>query len=335
MTKFETVIGGIWRQRQVHRTAPECKPFLVHLRCGRPRTPCRDHVGFTLGLQLFQTSAVAPSRDRPTTPDQTPAAEAVKPTMVRRWMEALWPSKPKTNPTADVLPYPKHHRDIQGGGARAAVFGISDGLVTNVSLILGLSGASSPGGVVRLAGLAGLLGGAFSMAAGEYISMRAQTELFERELERERQEIHRSPQGELQELVNVYKSRGVSEDLALQVARQIMADPKTALETHAREELGFHPGSLGKPVQAAVASFVTFSVGAALPLIPFFTGTGNGAVLVSILITSVAAVAVGASLALFTERPWWWSSLRQLAFCAAAGAITYGVGAAVGLSTVH
>ena len=228
-----------------------------------------------------------------------------------------------------------HHRDVQGGSARAAVFGISDGLVTNISLILGLSGASPPAGVVRLAGLAGLLGGAFSMAAGEYVSMRAQTELFQRELERERQEIHRRPEGELQELVKIYESRGISNELAIEVARQMMSDPKIALETHAREELGIHPDSLGRPYSAAAASFVTFSVGAVLPLIPFLIGHGSSAVLASIVIAAVAAVVVGSALSLFTGRSWWWSAFRQLAICAAAGAVTYGVGAAVGLSTVH
>lgn len=228
-----------------------------------------------------------------------------------------------------------HHRNINGGGARAAVFGISDGLVTNISLILGLSGASPPAGVVRLAGLAGLLGGAFSMAAGEYISMRAQTELFERELERERVELHSSPEEELQELVDIYKQRGLSTELATQVAAQMMVDPQIALETHAREELGIHPGSLGKPFQAALASFVTFSLGASLPLIPFIAGSGTHAVLTSIAIAAVAALIVGSALSLFTERSWLWSALRQLAFCGAAGAITFGVGAAVGLSAVH
>jgi len=231
--------------------------------------------------------------------------------------------------------YEHHHRNTQGGGARAAVFGISDGLVTNVSLILGLSGASPPAGVVRLAGLAGLLGGAFSMAAGEYISMRAQTELLQRELEVERQELHRRPEGEFRELVKIYESRGISPELATQVARQMMADPKTALETHAREELGIHPGSLGRPLQAAAASFVTFSVGALIPLVPFLVGHGSSAVLASIVVAAVAAVIVGSALSLFTGRSWWWSAFRQLAICAAAGAVTYGVGAAVGLSSVH
>jgi VIT1/CCC1 family predicted Fe2+/Mn2+ transporter len=215
------------------------------------------------------------------------------------------------------------------------VFGISDGLVTNVSLILGLSGASPPAGVVRLAGLAGLLGGAFSMAAGEYISMRAQSELFERELEFERQEIHRRPEGEFRELVRIYESRGISTDLATQVARQMMSDPKTALETHAREELGIRPESLGKPFQAAAASFVTFSLGAMLPLIPFLVGHGTTAVVASIVIAAISAVIVGSALSLFTGRSWWWSAFRQLAICAAAGAVTYGVGSAIGLSSVH
>ncbi len=227
------------------------------------------------------------------------------------------------------------HRDIQGGSARAAVFGISDGLVTNISLILGLSGANPPSGVVRLAGLAGLLGGAFSMAAGEYISMRAQTELFQREIERERQELRRRPEGELQELVRIYESRGISHDLATQVAQQMMSNPQLALETHTREELGIHPDSLGKPWSAAAASFVTFSVGAVLPLVPFLVGHGTGAVMAAIVIAAVAAVVVGSALSLFTGRSWWWSAFRQLAICAAAGAVTYGVGSLVGLSTVH
>ena len=128
------------------------------------------------------------------------------------------------------------------------------------------------------------------------------------------------------ELVRIYESRGISTELATQVARQMMADPKTALETHAREELGIHPDSLGRPLQAAVASFVTFSVGALLPLLPFLVGHGTKAVLASIVIAAIAAVIVGSALSLFTGRSWWWSAFRQLAICAAAGAVTYGVG---------
>jgi len=249
------------------------------------------------------------------------------------WVAMFRPRPSAPQRRAEV--HEHQHRDIQGGSARAAVFGISDGLVTNISLILGLSGANPPAGVVRLAGLAGLLGGAFSMAAGEYISMRAQTELFQREIERERQELRRRPEGELQELVKIYENRGISHDLATEVAKQMMANPQLALETHTREELGIHPDSLGKPWSASAASFVTFSVGAVLPLLPFLFGHGTSAVLVAIVIAAIAAVIVGSALSLFTGRSWWWSAFRQLAICAAAGAVTYGVGSLVGLSTAH
>ena len=235
----------------------------------------------------------------------------------------------RARPAAD-----HHHRDIQGGGARAAVFGVSDGLVSNVSLILGLAGASPPASVIRLAGFAGLLGGAFSMAAGEYISMRAQRELFEREIEIERRELERHPSAELRELVHLYESRGIPKELANELAREVMSDPVLALETHTREELGVDPESLGRPVQAAVASFLTFSLGAVVPLIPFIVAAGHGAVVAAVVAAAVAALVVGSLLSVFTGRPWLSSALRQLAICAGAGAITYGIGSAIGVTGV-
>lgn len=226
----------------------------------------------------------------------------------------------------------QHHRDISGGGARAAVFGISDGLVSNTSLVLGIAGATAAAGVVRLAGLAGLLGGAFSMAAGEYISMRAQQELFQREIEVERRELERRPEGEMRELVHLYEARGLPPELARQVAREMMATPEVALETHAREELGIDPSSTGKPLQAAVSSFVTFSIGAFMPLLPFLFMHGSTATLWAVALAGVSALVVGAFLAFFTGRKWWFSAVRQLLICAAAGAVTYGVGSAIGVS---
>jgi vacuolar iron transporter family protein len=212
------------------------------------------------------------------------------------------------------------------------VFGISDGLVSNTSLVLGMAGASVSSGFVRLAGLAGLLGGAFSMAAGEYISMRAQSELFQREIEIERREIERHPTSEMRELVHLYETRGMPPDLAQRVAEEMMANPETALETHAREELGIDPSSTGKPVQAAGASFVSFAVGAFVPLVPFLFAHDNTATLWAVALAGAAALIVGAFLSVFTGRKWWFSALRQLAICAAAGAITYGVGSAIGVS---
>ncbi len=214
------------------------------------------------------------------------------------------------------------------------MFGVSDGLVSNTSLVLGIAGASAASPLVRLAGLAGLLGGAFSMAAGEYISMRAQSELFEREIELERREIERHPRGELSELVHLYENRGMPPALARRVAVEMMSDPDLALATHAREELGIDPASTGNPLQAALASFFTFAVGALIPLLPFFFTEGSTATLTAVALAGAAALAVGTLLSVFTGRSWWQSSLRQLLICAVAGAVTYGIGSAIGVSHV-
>jgi VIT1/CCC1 family predicted Fe2+/Mn2+ transporter len=229
----------------------------------------------------------------------------------------------------------EHHRAIGTGGARAAVFGVSDGLVTNVALILGMAAAHPGGSVVRLAGLAGLVAGSFSMSAGEYVSMRAQKELFERELALEKREIQNRPEGERSELARIYESRGIDPDTAWRLASEMMRTPELALETHAREELGITPSGLGSPIQAAVLSSLTFAVGALLPLLPWLVSGGTGATVASVVIGAVAALAVGAALALFTDRAWWRSAFRQLAISAVAAAVTFGIGHAVGASALH
>lgn len=205
--------------------------------------------------------------------------------------------------------------------------------MTNVSLILGVAGAAPGGTFVRLTGLAGLVAGAFSMAAGEYVSMRAQRELLLHELEVERQAITQSPQAERQELAAIYERRGLSPAFARELVEMMMRDPDTALETHAREELGIDPSSLGRPVLAALSSFVTFGLGALLPLIPWLVAHGNGAVVASVIIGAVAAFTVGMLLGLLTGRSKLRNGLRQLAVAAVAAAITYGVGRAVGATT--
>ena len=227
-------------------------------------------------------------------------------------------------------PPPHQHRDIRGGGARAAIFGVSDGLVTNVSLVLGVAGASPGGTIVRLAGVAGLVAGSFSMAAGEYLSMTAQRELMERELEVERRALRRSPLGEANELRGIYVERGIDPAVARDMVDQVMGDPDLALETHAREELGISLHNLGSPWQAAAASFVTFALGAFIPLLPWLYSRGNPAIVASVLLGAVASIMVGIVLAAFTERPMVRSALRQLAVTALAAAITYGVGRAIG-----
>lgn len=225
-----------------------------------------------------------------------------------------------------------HHRNIQGGAARAAVFGVSDGLVSNIALVLGMAGANPAPGIVRLAGIVGLIGGAFSMAAGEYVSMKAQRELLERELHLERIEIERRPEGEQRELAQIYRSRGVAPDAADRLAAEMMAHPELALETHAREELGIDPADLGSPPQAALSSFGAFAVGALVPLVPWFFVSGALGVTASILLGVVAAIVIGVLVARFTERPIVPAAVRQLVIAALAAGVPYAIGSAVGVS---
>jgi VIT1/CCC1 family predicted Fe2+/Mn2+ transporter len=227
-------------------------------------------------------------------------------------------------------PLEHHHRNVSGGVARASVFGVSDGLVSNVSLILGVAGAGTTASVVRTAGIAGLVAGAFSMAAGEYVSMKAQRELLERELAIERRELDRHPQAETVELAHIYMARGVDPDTARDVATEMMRDPETALEAHARDELGIDPRSLGSPWAAAGSSFLAFSLGAFIPLIPWLFGSGASAKLASVILTAVAAAIVGGLLARFTGRSVLFSACRQVAIAAVAASVTYGIGVLLG-----
>lgn len=213
-----------------------------------------------------------------------------------------------------------------GGASRAPVFGISDGLLTNISLILGVVGAHPAAGVVRLAGFAGLVAGAFSMAAGEYVSMTAQKELIHRELDVERKALRDSPKQELAELVAVYEQRGVCREVAEEVAEALMSTPERALETHSREELGVNPRQTGEPKKAAASSFVSFAVGAVIPLLPWFFISGVGAILASIVLGTVSALAIGWGLGVATGRSPWKGALRKFGIAAVAAAVTYGVG---------
>ncbi len=222
------------------------------------------------------------------------------------------------------------HRDVQGGAARAAVFGVSDGLVSNVALILGVAAAAESGSSVLIAGVSGLLAGATSMAAGEYVSMKAQNELVERELEIERRSLAEHPRAETHELASIYESRGIDAEVASEMATAVMADPEVALEVHAREELGVDPDSIGNPVGAAVSSFIAFAIGAILPLIPWLLGEGDGAILASVAIGLTAAALVGATIARFTERSIVRTVGRQVLWAVAACALTWGIGSALG-----
>ena len=174
--------------------------------------------------------------------------------------------------------YDDHHRDVHGNGVRAAVFGASDGLVSNVLLIVGHAGASASPGVVRAAGVAGLLAGAISMAAGEYVSVRAQNDLVARELEKERRAIADDPEEETEELAQLYVERGMTTTQATEMAHLVMQNPEVALEVHAREELGVNPNELASPVRAAAWSFAAFAIGALVPLVPWFLSSASAVI---------------------------------------------------------
>ena len=226
------------------------------------------------------------------------------------------------------------HRDVQDGTARAAVFGISDGLVSNVSLILGIAGASTDPSIIRIAGISGLLAGAVSMAAGEYVSLQAQKELVERELLIERKSIDTNLEEETEELKAIYEERGLDPDLAEEVARQIMANSEIALEVHIREELGVNPEQLGNPILAAGSSFVSFSFGAFVPLVPWLLGEGNAAIWISAISGIMCTALVGGVLARLSGRSVIKTSLRQMSVAAVACSATYLIGSFLGTSIV-
>lgn len=223
------------------------------------------------------------------------------------------------------------HRDVKSGGARAAVLGAGDGLITNVSLVLGVAGATPGASTVRLAGVAGLLAGAFSMAAGELVSVRAQKDLAEKELDVERQELADEPEAELRELAAMYRARGVPAQDAMTVAKILSANEKVALDTHARLELGIDPDEAGAPVKAAVFSFVSFTLGAILPLFPWFFTSGAPGVVASICIGAAAALVLGALIGAMAGRSVVGTALRQLLVATLAAGITFGVGHLLGV----
>lgn len=219
----------------------------------------------------------------------------------------------------------------KSGALRAAIFGMNDGLVSNLSLIFGVAGSGVAGHVVVIAGFAGLLAGAFSMGAGEYISMKVQREVFEQLIHKEAHELATEPEEELRELAQIYEQKGINPETAGRIATELMRDPDIALETHAREELGIdmHEG-LGSPWAAAGSSFVTFSIGALIPLLPFLFTSGGAAAAVSAGLSAVTLFGVGAATTLLTGRGMLLSGARMLAIGAVAATITFGVGRLVG-----
>jgi VIT1/CCC1 family predicted Fe2+/Mn2+ transporter len=226
------------------------------------------------------------------------------------------------------------HRADKSGTLRAAIFGVSDGLVSNSALIMGFAGSGVANSTVAFAGLAGLLAGAFSMAAGEYVSVAGQRDVFAREIALEAAELAEHPEDEARELSLLYQAKGMSAELADEAAATIIADPTVALDTLVREELGLDPGDLGSPVRVALSSFASFAVGAAVPLVPFALMSGPSALVVAIVLTVLALVAVGGAVGRTSGAGVVRSAARQLVVGVAAAGVTYAIGSAVGASAV-
>ncbi|MBA2689375.1 MAG: VIT1/CCC1 transporter family protein [Burkholderiales bacterium] len=226
----------------------------------------------------------------------------------------------------------RRHRNSGGGNLRAAVFGINDGLVSNASLIMGVAGASADSKTILLAGIAGLSAGAFSMAAGEYISVRSQREFYEYQIDLERKELETYPEAEAAELALIYQAKGIGKEEAKRVADALIADPEKALDTLAREELGLNPDELGSPWAAALASFFSFVAGASVPLLPFIFARGPAALQAAVVLSLVCLFGVGAALSLFTGRHAIKSGLRMSLIGAAVGMITFAIGRLAGIS---
>ncbi len=309
---------------------------------GEPEPRAEDHrPGLKVRLLSFLarrlgTTAVLPILERAEVADaghydrlpEARRAMAVDERIHARVVASLSP----TSVRGGIVRGERWHRGDASGALRAAVFGVNDGLVSNLALVMGMAGGRAEGGLVFLAGLAGLLAGAFSMGAGEYISVRSQRELFEREIALEAEEIQAMPEEEAHELALIYRAKGLPREEAEALAGRIMRDPRHALDTKVREELGLNPEELGSPWRVAVSSFTAFALGAAIPVIPYAVASGPAAFAGAVGAAAAALLAVGAAISLLTGRGPARSALRQLAVGGLAALATFGIGRLVGVA---
>jgi len=230
--------------------------------------------------------------------------------------------------TTPQVPLEHHHADVSGGWLRAAVFGAMDGLVTNIALIAGVGGGGVSPDAIVLTGVSGLVAGAISMALGEYTSVKTQNEQLDHEVSVERRELERHPEQEAEELAQRWMARGLPAELARKVATVLAENPEEALRVHAQEELGLDPHEKPSPWVAAISSFICFSIGAAIPLLPYLLGAT--VLWPALLAGAVGLFLAGALVSRFTRRPWLLSGLRQLLFGGVAAGATYAIGVLIG-----
>ncbi len=229
--------------------------------------------------------------------------------------------------------FESRHRSVGGNAIRAAVLGGNDGLVSNFSLVMGIAGATAGQQGVLLAGLAGLLAGALSMALGEWISVKSSQELYENQMQIEMEELETNPDGEMKELALIYMAKGIPEDQAYQMAAEIIKDKSHAHEILVKEELGINEEELkGSAIEAALYSFFLFSIGAVIPVLPFMFTNGMHAIVLSVSLSAVGLFLIGAAITLFTGKNVWYSGFRQVFFGLAAASITFAIGKIIGVS---
>ena len=250
----------------------------------------------------------------------------------RAHSRALLAMEGKVSGQESIAGAERWHSTATGGALRAAVFGVNDGLLSNFSLVMGFAGAEAQPEYIILAGIAGLLAGSFSMAAGEYVSVRAQREVFEQQIAIEKEELEVSPREEEEELALIYQAKGIPEHEASRLAKRIIQNPKTAIDTLAREELGLDPSGLGSPWTAAMSSFIAFVLGAFVPVAPYLLTSGTKAWVASASLSFCALFSVGAVLSIFTSRGPLRSGARMLGIGLLVSAITYSVGWLLGVS---
>lgn len=233
----------------------------------------------------------------------------------------------------NLAKFESRHRSVGGNALRAAVLGGNDGLVSNFSLVMGIAGATAGQSGVLLAGVAGLLAGALSMALGEWISVKSSQELYENQMQLEKEEIETNPEGEERELALIYMAKGIPEGQARSIAARIMLDTTHAHQVLVREELGINPEELkGSAMEAAIYSFILFAIGAVIPVLPFFFTSGTQAIVISVLCSAAGLFLIGSAITLFTGKSIWFSGFRQVVFGLFAAAITFGIGKLIGVS---
>jgi VIT1/CCC1 family predicted Fe2+/Mn2+ transporter len=330
LAAVEEAHGEFWRRR-LQRQGGAAPPL-------RPTTRARLLVFLTKKFGatfVLPTVAAAEARDSSVYDDQPDAVAQGLPRderSHRRIVQAVEAASGGLSGPA-IAGLEGRHRGVEGNALRAAVLGANDGLVSNLSLVMGIAGAVGGGRTILLAGLAGLVAGACSMAMGEWLSVNSSRELYARQIATEKDELEQAPEEEKEELILIYQAKGLPEDQAKALAERLLANKDTALDTLAREELGIDPEALGgSPWQAAAASFLLFAAGAAFPVAPYAFLTGATAVASSLALSGAALAAIGAATSLFTGRSALFSAARQVLIGYLAAAVTFGVGRAVGVA---